>query len=1536
MSGSKTISTSETKIEALKFQSSAYGGTLPVVYGQTRIPGNLGWYGDFKAIPHTTTQSSGGKGGSPKIQNTTYTYQAAMMMMLCEGPVTSITKAWKAKNIYPGPSPLATMGLSFKTGAIGQAVWSYMTTNHPTQALGYSGVSYVYSQAYDLGSSASVDNHNFEVRAFQAYTIAGVPDAVPAAVTSDMLQSTRYGVEWPSSALDTTAWDVYCRAANLLMSPAFTEQMSAVDMVNKMCKATNTGAVWSQGVLKFIPYGDATITGNGSTYTPNVTPIYDFNSDHFLDKENPVRLARKPQTEAYNHFRIEFLDRANDYNIAIAEARDQANIDTYGIRSADVLQMHWVCDAGIAQAICQLLLQRVLYIRNTYTFKLPENYALLEPMDLVTLTDDALQLNLTPVRITKVSSPEEPELTIEAEDFPLGVAAATLYPNQDTSSFNQNYNVSPGNAQTPAIFELPGALTATGLELAVATTSTDPNWGGCQVWVSYDGTNYRQIAELRGGSRYGAVVADNGNNMDVTVSGQLLAGTSQDAANLATLCYALPNGGVAGEYLAYQEADLTGPGAYNLKHLVRPAYGSQNNTHAAGTKFVRVDDALARTGALDPKIIGQTVYVKLCSFNIFGGGAQTLADVSATTYTITGAHFFSANATLAIKMNQGSFTAVNYNECWIHGRDASGVAVDAPGLILVNGQPKYVPNGLLFGGGPYSAYIVWDMAGTVFTISGGITGYPYAAVRRYGTQWQYFDNAAWVNFTPNANTVVIGTVEIASPDTGNPGTPPGVVAATMWAAASTMDSLVASAAPSSVTVRGDNANVPGGDGSNGNGVKFSTGYVNPTFPTRGHTLVVYRPATDAIIAGPTSYDTYGTPSDVTAITAAINGVVAGDIVTLYSYDATSVDSGMVAALQACGKGPNWGTWGPARITHVFVGQKGFTAGQAYEYVTSSSGADGVGSIQAYYSNSGLVANGAAGATGATGPTGPKGDQNGTATLWQWSIGTPADPSGSSTYTWANASNSSYTGGGGWSVTIPANPGTAGARLWSATKGVSDVGTATTTTVTWGSGFSKQSVSGGNGLQSATASVYQWAASIPAAPSGTATWTWSSMSFGSAPFGWTLAPGPSPSAGYTLWAAEVLVSDVAGVTSTNFNWSASAIRAKGQAGSNGATGPTGAPGPTGSTGNQGASARYAYSRIPGNPSPTSGFVTESGDTLPSMSHSNSTWNVNVVWASSDPNPSSTNTLYQTDGIYDPATGNTVWSTPYISSLKVGSLSAVTVNTGGLNLTGDLVASGGAVRGGAITGWAWPAAGSGPGFYLGYNGLLLGNYNDGQWVQINSDGSLYMPGLSISGGNAVFSGNLSAAGGTFAGSLSSATGTFSGNLSAAGGTFAGSLSAASGTFSGTLTAAAVNAVNTININGNAVTIPVGAALSSDVVVTGTGDTAVLSTTLDTGGQPLLIFSDISASNASTGFLGNMIVEVKLNGTVVRQFNVEGTGVTNGKYRSMATYIASPGTGTLTVSMTARMATTGTTGTVCWSGSSYLFVEGGTYLAAMGCKR
>lgn len=75
-----------------------------------------------------------------------------------------------------------------------------------------------------------------------------------------------------------------------------------------------------------------------------------------------------------------------------------------------------------------------------------------------------------------------------------------------------------------------------------------------------------------------------------------------------------------------------------------------------------------------------------------------------------------------------------------------------------------------------------------------------------------------------------------------------------------------------------------------------------------------------------------------------------------------------------------------------------------------------------------------------------------------------------------------------------------------------------------------------------------------------------------------------------------------------------------------------------------------------------------------------------------------------------------------SISVTSLSAITATLGDVNA--------GSVRGGAFTGWGWPA--SGGGFYLGPNGLMLGNYNTGGYFQVNSSGEIYMPGLRVEAG------------------------------------------------------------------------------------------------------------------------------------------------------------------------------------------------------------
>lgn len=354
--------------------------------------------------------------------------------------------------------------------------------------------------------------------------------------------------------------------------------------------------------------------------------------------------------------------------------------------------------------------------------------------------------------------------------------------------------------------------------------------------------------------------------------------------------------------------------------------------------------------------------------------------------------------------------------------------------------------------------------------------------------------------------------------------------------------------------------------------------------------------------------------------------------------------------------------------------------------------------------------------GDAGTPGTNGTQSGTAFLYQWATTQPSDPNGNSTFTWATATNSNYTGGNGWSVTIAANPGTAGIKLWRAAKGVSDTAIAVTTTVSWASGFAiaditQNGVDGSSGTQSAKPTVYQWAASIPAGPTGTSTYTWSSGTFTPTPAGWTLTPGTSPSAGYTLWAAQVNLIDSATVSTSTITWTSATISAVGYAGTQGTTG---------------ASSRICFARVASNPTPVSGTITTSGSaSFPSSAQSTSTWGFAATWSGSDPNPSSSNSLYQSDGVYDPSTGNTVWSTPYISSLKVGALSAVSANTGSLSVTGTIQANTAAISGSTMTG----------------SGAVI--YSTGNFAIGNSTRNLSFDGTTLTmNGNMVVTGNIQA--------------------------------------------------------------------------------------------------------------------------------------------------------------------------------------------------
>ncbi len=652
----KTQASQQTVASGVTIQSSIYGSVVPVLYGRTRLTGNLCWYGAFQAIPPKSGGSGGGKGlgggssGKGGGGSSSYDYKASFLFALAEGPLAGVQNVWSSRS----ETAFSASNLSFAPGSLTQAPWGYLTTYFPGQNLSYAGTGYVYAAAYDLGSTAQLPNLSYEVTGLFSGAISGLPDADPKDAVVDVLTNPRYGIGFPAPRLgDLTVFSSYCRAAGLVISPLFNTQQAAASQLNQIVQDCNAEFVWSGATLTIVPYGDQNLSANGASYTAPSTPLFSLTDDDFLidGTNDPVQCSRARPSDQMNSVKLEWLNRANQYNIEIVEAKDQAAIELYGLRADQPKQSHHFCDKNAATMSATLQLQRQA-VRNQYSFTLGWRYCLLDPMDIVEITDSALGLAQQWVRIVSMEEDDNGNIKITAEDFLGGTGTAPLYSFQHGSPFIANYNIDPGSVNTPLIFEpTPAMLAANSITAPqiIVGASGGANWGGCDVWLSLDNAAYQRIGRISTPVRQGILTNPLASatdpdtvhtlSVDLTESrAALLSGTQADADAFRTLCY------VDGELIAYETADLTGGHQYGLTYLRRGVYGTTVAGHASGTEFFRLDDNVLWVDLpVQPvSYVGQTLYLKFLSYNLYGGAQQQLASVSAYTYNPNGSGIYVA------------------------------------------------------------------------------------------------------------------------------------------------------------------------------------------------------------------------------------------------------------------------------------------------------------------------------------------------------------------------------------------------------------------------------------------------------------------------------------------------------------------------------------------------------------------------------------------------------------------------------------------------------------------------------------------------------------------------------------------------------------------------------------------------------------------------------------------------------------------------------------------------------------------------------
>lgn len=718
-------------LTALRVQTSAYGLPIPIIYGKARISGNLIWYGDFAKHEQ---QQSGGKGGGGGMSS--YTYTASVLLSICEGGIQAINNVWQDKD----KKTLAAAGYTAFLGTTPQSPWGYLVTKHgakaaapatpgtpetttvdlngdtvivpateatpaqaaqPTQALAYAGNALVAKADADLGGDASMPMDSFEVAGLLPFS-ADIPDASMAAVLQDVLTNSKHGLHFPAEWLgDLTSYADACAAHGLFYSPILNEARPAREYITDWLKSSNAEAVWSDGKLKIVSYFDEPATGNGHAFTPNIAPVADLTDDDFLeDSGDPVKITRVANVDAYNAVRVEFLNRATDYATDIAEAKDQAAIERNGYRPADTVTAHEICDASVAARMAQVLLQRMQVVRNTYKFTLGMRHMLLEPMDIVTITDVGLGLYQHPVRITSLSSDGEDRIDIEAEDFVAGAAAARSYPVQLNSGYTLSRSMSPGPLNIPVLFEPPLSYLVDALEVWMGVSGASAAWGGCEVWASYDNATYSKVGDITKAAGQGILSQhlpvgadpDTVNTLKINVAGSRVTFETvppEYADTLASLLW------VNGEMIAYRDATLTGVDSYSLNYLRRGGKGSFISSHLAGSQFVRIDDAIFKL-KIPGERAGTRIWFKFRSHNILGGGWQDLAAVTAYPYDIAGLTALAPTApTVTMRYENGVVTRFSWTPA-----DSSvtteyivryRMTLTAEGGVPADGDWRYLP-----------------------------------------------------------------------------------------------------------------------------------------------------------------------------------------------------------------------------------------------------------------------------------------------------------------------------------------------------------------------------------------------------------------------------------------------------------------------------------------------------------------------------------------------------------------------------------------------------------------------------------------------------------------------------------------------------------------------------------------------------------------------------------------------------------------------------------------------------------------------------
>lgn len=601
--GTPNVRREGPRLQDLSVQSSAYGLTVPLIYGRTRVAGNVIWSTGLKER-RTEEKQGGGKRGS--VTTVSYIYSASFAVALSGRPIRSVGRVWAdGKLIRDTAGQLSVAGkMRVYTGHEAQLPDPLIEAAQGVgQAPAYRGLAYAVFEDLALADFANrIPLLTLEVVADDA---AEVP---VAAIAQDLCA--RAGL---AAAVGTAADRV--RGFAIGRASAAGEALRTLEALSPLyASEAGTGGV---------------TLADRAAQTAVVIAQRDLGAA--LEGEGAPRrsVARAGESAVPREVSLAYLDRARDYQIGLQRAR---RLSAPG-GTTERLELPAALDAPVAKQAAERLMARRWRRREPLSLALPWRYLGLTPGDVLRLegdTDTLWQAREMTVEAGRVLVSAVP---VSATDE---VSAAEGEPGEVVRQPD-----APHGATTLHVLDLApiSSALASGPVLHLAVAGESVGWRRASVAVSFDGGfDYGAAADIPARTVMGTATTtlpfgetafwDRTGTVEVALLAPNMALESRSEASVlagANLCL------IGRELVQFTTAELLASGRYRLSGLLRGRRGTEAaaRQHAAGERFVLLSGAALAPFDAGVARLGQTLMFKAM------GPHEALEDVAAQGVTLT-------------------------------------------------------------------------------------------------------------------------------------------------------------------------------------------------------------------------------------------------------------------------------------------------------------------------------------------------------------------------------------------------------------------------------------------------------------------------------------------------------------------------------------------------------------------------------------------------------------------------------------------------------------------------------------------------------------------------------------------------------------------------------------------------------------------------------------------------------------------------------------------------------------------------------------